>query len=236
MVRHEIISTAGGSGHPVEVSYVHLISHDLRALVRALRDLPEWIVEDIEAAELEVPQTARRSLELLQDRMTRLDTMLADLLTYATIGEDQVADTLQVGEVLDRVLMQFEIPPGFGVECKIRGASIHLGERDAKHFLRALVSNAVLHHGGVEGTVTVDCRTIGEMTRLSVADNGRGIDPGLHSKVFEPPFAAKPKDEREGSGMGLAIVARIAEHYGGTVRVVPTDVGTLIEAEFPRQA
>jgi two-component system sensor histidine kinase FlrB len=80
--------------------------------------------------------------------------------------------------------------------------------------LTNLLENAVqaLEAGG---EIRFDARLDGPVARFAVADNGRGIEPALQSRLFEPFFTTRP----DGTGLGLAIARGVARAHGGDIRI-----------------
>jgi signal transduction histidine kinase len=74
--------------------------------------------------------------------------------------------------------------------------------------LRNLISNAIKHHDRGEGAIAVSAADLGEHYRITVADDGPGIDPAFHTRIFGMFQVLKPRDEVEGSGLGLAIIEK----------------------------
>ena len=94
---------------------------------------------------------------------------------------------------------------------------------------RNLISNAVKHHPGPQGRIVVSCKEQGEHYVFAVEDDGEGIPAEYAERVFEMFQTLKPRDQVEGSGMGLAIVNRIVQWQGGRVWFEPAAA----EAEAP---
>jgi signal transduction histidine kinase len=83
-----------------------------------------------------------------------------------------------------------------------------------------LIGNAIKHHDRPqEGRVSVSVADAGELYEFRVADDGPGIDPAYHEKVFVIFQTLEPRDKVEGTGIGLAIVKKTVERFGGAVRV-----------------
>lgn len=97
--------------------------------------------------------------------------------------------------------------------------------------LRNLIGNAIKHHDRPDGHVHVNAQAIarsevpaetnqaGDLIEFTIADDGPGIDPAFHERIFQMFQTLQPRDLVEGSGMGLAIVKRMVESHGGTIRV-----------------
>ena len=78
-----------------------------------------------------------------------------------------------------------------------------------------------------EGKIVIGCVNLGDFWKFSVADNGPGIDPKYHERIFQVFQTLQARDEHESTGIGLALVKKIVESYGGQIWVESTiDQGT----------
>jgi light-regulated signal transduction histidine kinase (bacteriophytochrome) len=102
--------------------------------------------------------------------------------------------------------------------------------------LTSLVDNAIKFRGKESPHIRIAADSAGDRWVISVCDNGLGIDPRHHQRVFDV-FQRVHKDGYPGAGMGLAIARRIVERHQGTIRVesVP-DEGTTVIIELPMQS
>ncbi|MEX3316775.1 ATP-binding protein [Sulfitobacter sp. PS-8MA] len=219
-----------------EEEFIYLVSHDLRSSVRALLELPHWIAEDLEEAGFRLEGPVAESIALMQRHTRRLDRMLIDLLTYSRIGRMQTVSHVGLGKALDQVLEMLSLPRGFTLDRRLDCPSIVMGDRDLQTLLFALIDNAVKHHDRDEGRITFSSQRREGAVILAVEDDGPGIAPEFHTRVFQPLTTLRPRDDVEGSGLGLANVARTAGHYGGGVRLLPMPQGrgTCVEVQFYR--
>lgn len=216
-------------------SFIYLVSHDVRNSVRALMEIPQWIEEDMHDAGMRPSGSLANSLTLMNTHARRLDRMLFDLLVYSRIGRMQVAREIDIDAALDTVLSQIRLPRGFEVRRDLALPRLTLGDRDVLTLLTALIENAIRHHGCDSGTVTVSTRRDGAEAVLSVSDDGQGIPEAYRERVFEAMKTLRPRDEVEGSGMGLAHVRKIARIAGGSARIItpPNGSGTQLELRLP---
>lgn len=229
-----IVRAPVGASQDIE-DFIYLISHDVRASVRALIELPQWIAEDLEDSGVPVTGSVASSIEMMNRHTGRLDRMLVDLLAFSRVGRMQETENILLSAALSDVLEDLRIPAGFSVEQNFEYPAVWLGNKDVLILLRALISNAIKHHDKDRGRVLVTSRAQGAVVLLSVSDNGPGIDESFHERVLAPMTTLRPRDEVEGSGMGLAICNKIAMHYGGSLRVMssPFGRGTQIELSLP---
>ena len=216
-------------------AFVYHVSHDVRASVRALTELPGWIIDDLAEADITVPATVGESLELMQRHTRRLDRMMADLLIFSRIGRWSPPRQIDLAQVLGTVLGGLNFPSGFQIDQDLEVRKILIGEEDLRQLLAALLANTIKHRDTDSGVVSVSSRRDKGSVVISVSDEGPGIDPKHAKRVFEVMSTLKARDEVEGSGMGLAIAQKAAQHYGGCIRLkaAPARRGNMFEVRLP---
>jgi signal transduction histidine kinase len=192
-------------------------AHDLRAPLRAIGHLAEWIGEDLAA---KASAETLENLALLRGRVARLDMLLNGLLAYARIGhEGAEVEDLDVADMVRDIAAVLAPRPGFTVACEGPMPRIRTYRAPLRMVLDNLISNALKHHDRAEGRVTVAMKLAGGEAEFRVADDGPGIPPQFHERVFGVFQTLKSRDEVESSGMGLAIVKKQVERHGGRIRV-----------------
>ncbi len=215
--------------------FIYLLSHDIRNSVRALLEVPQWIQDDLIEAGYRINAPLQENLALMNIHTRRLDRMLIDLLVYSRAGRMQVVKSVDISEAAAIVLDQLSIPSDFEIDLKLKCSEIRMGDRDILTLLSALISNAIKHHDMSQGTVKVtSIKKAGDCV-ITVSDDGPGIPEKYRDRVFEVMTTLKPRDEIEGSGMGLALVRKIVDIYGGQIKWLskPGERGTAIELKFP---
>lgn len=230
----QVAETHTGSSQDIE-DFIYLISHDVRASVRALLELPHWIVEDLEEAGVKVEGSVAASIELMNRHTGRLDRMLVDLLTFSRVGRMQEVRSNILPLVIEQVLEEIQLPAGFKVIKNLECEAIVMGDRDILTLFDALIRNALKHHDKRSGQIVVSSAVQRGEAVLSVADDGPGVPLEYRENVFGAMRTLRPRDEVEGSGMGLTNVRKIAALYGGTAHVTdsPYGRGTLAEVRLP---
>lgn len=198
---------------------VYRISHDLRASVRALKELPGWLAEDLIERGIALGEEPERTLELIQSHARRLDEMLNGLLAFSRVGRLQEIVTVQPLDVFENVLKEIAPGPEVTFFRQFNPVKIRVGSSDVAKIFQILISNAIRHNPAERRHVEiVSCRS-GSVWELLVADNGPGIPQPSREEIFRPMVKLVSRDEDEGGGMGLAILRKITETYGGSVHV-----------------
>lgn len=214
--------------------FIYLLSHDVRNSARALVELPEWIREDMAAEGQPISKSLAENLSLMDVHTRRLDRMLIDLLVYSRVGRKQSVQEVDLLDAVQQVLEQVQLPMGFEVSCDLKCKTLLFGERDILTLLTALISNSIKHHHKDSGSINVSSRVENSECVICVSDDGPGIDEKYQERVFQAMTTLKPRDEVEGSGMGLAIVRKIVELHGGKLAWTKpaSQSGTALEMRF----
>ena len=208
--------------HEVERLF-HAVSHDLRAPLRGVINLVEWAEEDLATNDV---AEVKAHLGMLRQRIERLDTMLSDLLSFARVGRAKhPVEEVEVSTLLDEIRRGLVmVPDGFAVEWDEMPVLVTQKTLLSQVFIN-LVSNALKHHHRPEGRIVIRHREVDGVHEFSVADDGPGIPEEYREKIFGMFATLKPRDEVEGSGMGLAFVHKLIMQRRGTITVTETPGG-----------
>jgi hypothetical protein len=217
--------------------FAYVISHDLRAPLRGLR----YAATDAQAALVGgEAEAATEHLTRVIERARRMGAMLTGLLEYSRIGRKSDAAV-----VLDTRALAEEIAAssteGSPHRITVEGTWPEL-ETIAEPLdivVRNLVDNAVKHHDGERGCIRVACEETADRLIITVADDGPGIEPEWHRAIFEPFKQIADADEAppDGAGIGLALVKKTVERFGGSVSVESDPArarGTTFRVEWPK--
>jgi PAS domain S-box-containing protein len=197
--------------------FASVASHDLRAPLRVVANLTEWIEEDLPG---ELPDKVRQHITKLHDRVARMQRLIDDLLSYSRAGRERGEIVRVDSAAMIRELVSLLAPPeAFVVEVAPEMPVFTTAKAPLEQVFRNLLGNAIQHHDRADGKVVVSCRDRGERYEFSVRDDGPGIPAESQSLVFDMFHKLKPRGRVESSGIGLALVKRIVEVHGGQVRL-----------------
>jgi len=214
-------------------TFAYVASHDLKSPLRGIFQLSQWIEEDLNNGNA---SAVPGHMDMLRGRIRRMENLLDDLLAYSRAGRlEGSVSQIEVG-LLARSLFDMQAPPaGFSFSVAGDLPSFATLATPFEQVLRNLFSNAIKHHDRAEGRIELGWRNEGKgYYEFSVTDDGPGIPPQYHERVFGMYQTLRPRDEVEGSGMGLALVKKIVETYGGKASVVSDGIrGCSIRFTWP---
>jgi PAS domain S-box-containing protein len=196
--------------------FVSIAAHDLKAPLRAISNLSEWIEEDLQE---QIPG-GNPQLQLLRQRVKRMDALIDGLLRYSRAGKEELAiETVDVGEVLAETIDSLAPPSGFRIEIATPMPILDTKRLLLSQVFANLISNAIKHHHLVDGRIEITAEDLGDRNRFSVTDDGPGIPAGESQKQIFEIFQTlnSPADSTENTGIGLALVKKIVEGEGGKI-------------------
>ena len=211
------------SNHDLE-QFAYVASHDLKAPLRAMTLLVQWIRQDLGDIDA---GNVQENLGLLERRTARLGRLLDDLLAYSRVGRKVGEHSMTDCNALVRDVIELcGAPQHIRVSIATQLPTFATYATPLEQVFRNLIGNAIKHHPGPTGSVTISHEEADEHYVFAVQDDGEGIRPEYAERVFQMFQTLKPRDEVEGSGMGLAIVQRIVAWQGGRVWFEPAPAGS----------
>jgi PAS domain S-box-containing protein len=215
--------------------FVYTASHDLRSPLNGVSTVVQWILQDDGALAAE----SRNRLALIQGRIERMKRLLNDIRDYARAGQpaELKGTPLTAAELVADVAATSDVPTGFSLRCDPSLGDVFVNRVPLEQVLHNLISNAIKHHDRETGIVTVSVESDGPHLRFSVIDDGPGVPDAYREAVFEMFKTLKPRDEVEGSGMGLALVRKIVGRLGGKCGIEEAQGrGAKVWFDWPRSA
>lgn len=213
--------------------FAYVASHDLKSPLRGIDQLASWVIEDLEAGNMtEIPE----NLTMMRQRVQRLESLLNDLLAYSRIGRDKAKiASVDSAALANELFLLNSPPPGFQLTTEGSLPVFTTAIVPFEQVIRNLLSNAVKHHDRNNGQLQISCTEEDNFYTFAVNDDGPGIEPKHHEHIFKMFKALKPRDEVEGSGMGLSMIKKIVEYYGGKVYLESTvGQGTTFYFSWPK--
>ncbi len=195
--------------------FAYIASHDLKAPLRAIKTLADWISSDY-AEKLD--NDGQEQLKLLRQRVDRMHNLIEGILQYSRVGRvKEKIVPVNLGTLLPEIIDMLAPPENIKITVETEMPSIKCEETRIMQVFQNLLSNAVKYMDKPDGLIKVGCCEEGEFWKFSVADNGPGIDPKHWDRIFKIFQTLMPRDEFESTGIGLTVVKKIVELYGGRI-------------------
>lgn len=213
--------------------FAYIASHDLQAPLRGIAHLVTWLEEDLGPA---LAGDTRHKMDLLRQRVRRLETMLSDLLQYSRAGRSVPSELIEPARLIADVIESIDPPAGFELEVDVPEGALRTAAAPLQQVVLNLIDNAVKHHDRTAGHIVVSARDRGERLEFAVTDDGPGIPAQQRERVFQMFYTLQPRDKVEGNGIGLAVVQKVVATRGGKVTIEdnPEGRGTTIRFDWPK--
>ncbi|MDQ7837388.1 MAG: PAS domain S-box protein [Thermodesulfobacteriota bacterium] len=202
-------------------NFIHMVSHDLKTPIISIQGFAARLLKNYQE---KLGDKGRNYLERIKSSACRMEMLISDLLALSKIG--RVASRFEDVSALDIVTevisnlqyrmrekgIEVVVPPGLPV--------INADQAKLYQVFENLLANATKYMGNTKNPrIDIGYEDRGDFHRFYVRDNGSGIDPQYHRKIFEMFYRLKETKAEDGTGLGLAIVDRIVRAHGGRVWV-----------------
>jgi signal transduction histidine kinase len=190
-------------------------SHDLKAPLRGIANLAAWLEEDLGE---KLTEATREQLGLLRDRVQRMNALIEGLLDYSRIGKAaHTMGSVDTGKLLAEIIDSLSPPDGFIVDVAGNMPTLYTDRLHLYQVFSNLIGNSIKHSKGEQGHTVVTAHNQGEYYEFTVADNGPGIAPEYHDKIFMMFQTLEVNDYGSNTGIGLALVKKIVQEHGGSI-------------------
>ncbi len=197
--------------------FAYAVSHDLKAPIRGIHNVIAWSEEDLGN---ELSEQMKKNLDIISQKAKRMEDLINGLLDYARLRKKSPSEFVNVNDLVDEIVESI-VPRNFNVE--VQDLPVIYTERlKLEQVFANLISNAVKYTTKENVQLVINCKEFADHYEFSVKDNGIGIDPEYHDRIFEIFQTLREKDEKESTGIGLALIKRILDDQNCTIRVVST--------------
>lgn len=186
--------------------FAHVVSHDLKAPIRGIHNVTKWMEEDFSQ---EMPPQMEKYLAIIHQRTMRMEALINGLLDYARISMRTQPEKIDTNALV-REITDVLVPR----TCKLyisQLPELYTERLKLEQIFANLISNAVKFVPAENGRISITCEVHPGHYAFTVSDNGPGIDPAFHEKIFEIFQTLREKNEKESTGVGLAIVKKIMD-------------------------
>lgn len=195
--------------------YAHIVSHDLKSPLRSISALLSWIKEDNEEL---INDSSKVYFDNIDKSLEHMENLISDVLIYSSISFEQIKFTsIDIKKLLNEIVDYIFVPEHVTIEIGAMPPKIKADYTQFKQLFQNLITNAVKFIDKEKGKVKILYESDEFFYKFSISDNGIGIDEKYHDKIFDV-FQSLTKDSKS-SGIGLSIVKKIINLYGGKIWV-----------------
>lgn len=193
----------------------------MKAPLRAVINLAQWIAED---AAHTLSDESRKHLGMIGSRVNRLQSLIDGILSYSRAGANaESCERVDVAALLQEVLELLAPPDNARILVESPMPVLMTELAPLRQVFMNLIGNAIKHSARPDTVVSITARKGSEgLWRFSVTDNGPGIDPKYHDRVWKIFQTLEARDKVEGAGIGLSLVRKLVEHRGGHAEIEST--------------
>ena len=195
--------------------FAYIVSHDLKAPLRAIASLVNWLSTDYGE---KFNAEGKEMITLLTGRVRRMNDLIDGILQYSRVGrihEDKIK--VNLNHLIEDVIELVAPPSNFKIEVKKKLPSLICEKTRMEQVFENLVANAIKYMDKPEGKISIRCTSQNGHWKFGVTDNGPGIEETYFEKIFQIFQTLAPRDEIESTGVGLSLVKKIVEMYGGKI-------------------
>ena len=232
--RERLIGALARSNQELD-QFAYVASHDLKAPLRGIANLSQWIEEDLGD---DVPPDVSEKMALVRGRVQRLEALIDGILQYSRAGRVRsVIEQVDVEVLVKDVVELLAPPPEIRVTVEPGMPTIRTERTPLQQIFMNLINNAIKYNRHPGAVITVSSRDAGNMYAFSVTDNGPGIEPEYHDRIFGIFQTLESRDRVEGTGIGLSVVKKTVELHGGSITVRSAlGEGATFTFEWPKDA
>lgn|GEM_PF-1703737 len=196
-------------------NFAYIVSHDLKAPLRGIGSLANWLVTDYKD---KLDEEGAEIIDLLINRVERMKNFIDGILQYSRVSRVRDNDVdVDLNKLVRDVIEMIAPPPNINIKVQselpvIKGEKLYM-----EQVFQNLLSNAIKFMDKPEGKIRIGCRAVGDFWEFSIKDNGSGIDEKYFNKIFMIFQTLQPRDKFESTGVGLSIVKKIIETSGGKI-------------------
>jgi light-regulated signal transduction histidine kinase (bacteriophytochrome) len=193
--------------------YAHMVSHDLKSPLRSIDALTAWLKEDYQD---KLDKNGNDSINLIRNNVEKMDTLINGILDYSTISKNQTEYyDVDTNNLVEDIIGMMILPPSISIVKSSNLPTVKGDKYRLQQLFQNLIDNAVKYNDKAEGIIEIGFEDDNDFWKFHVKDNGKGIEGVYFDKIFKT--FQKLENNPESSGIGLSIVKKIVNLYGGTI-------------------
>lgn len=227
----EVLLKSLESKNQVLSDYAHMVSHDLKSPLRSINSLLNWIIEDNQEL---IDSNCKEKFLLIMKNLEKMDGLINGILNYSTIDQKiLVTYKIDLFELVSEIKQILLIPEQITIEISKNLPVILSDKSRMQQLFQNLIQNAVNSVDIDSGKIEIGVEDNIKTWRFFIKDNGVGISPQHHKKIFK--IFEKLDNNLDSTGIGLSIVKKIVDYYNGKIFLESElGVGTTFYVDLPK--
>jgi two-component system sensor kinase FixL len=215
-VRNQLLEQLASANQELK-DFAYIVSHDLKAPLRGIKTLVDWITAD---SGDKLDEESRQQMKLLTGRVNRMHNLIDGILQYSRVGRTE-GEMVQVNlnELIPEVIDMIAPPENITITIENELPTIMFEPTRITQVFQNLLSNAVKYMNKPKGLIKVGSIEEDGFWKFYITDNGPGIEEKHFEKIFQMFQTLAPRDEFESTGVGLTVTKKIVELYHGKIWV-----------------
>jgi signal transduction histidine kinase len=195
--------------------FAYIVSHDLKAPLRGIASLAEWFAQDYGTL---LDDQGKMLLDLLGGRVRRMGELIDGVLEYSRVDrQKEEKRNINLHLLLTEMIDVLAIPAGINVFFDTELPIIHGEKTRIQQLFQNLIGNAIKYMGKSTGEIHIGYHPLQNKGEFYVSDDGVGIEEKYFEKIFQIFQTLVSPEQSESTGVGLAIVKKVVELYGGRI-------------------
>lgn len=200
--------------------FAYIVSHDLKAPLRAIGSLADWISEDYYHL---FDDLGKEQINLLQGRIRRMYSLIDGIFEYSRVGRVEERKTkVNLNDIIRDIKNNIDCPPNFEILIENELPVLYWDPTRVYQVFQNLISDAIKYNDKQHGFVRISSQATRSYYLITVEDNGCGIEEKYFDKIFKIFQTLRPRDQVESTGVGLTLIKKIIELYGGNISLNST--------------
>ncbi len=193
--------------------FAYVISHDLKAPLRGIKNLASWIEEDNKNS---FSAETKEYLSLMGNQTESMDKLINGILNYSRAGNGKLEkEEIDLNELLNELAGLYIVRGDIKIDVAIRLPVIYYNRATMTQVYQNLLSNAIKHNDKEVKEIKIFCVESEQYFEFVISDNGPGIAVEHHERIFE--LFQTLSEKMENTGIGLPVVKKLVEDAGGRI-------------------
>ncbi len=197
--------------------FAYIVSHDLKAPLWGIKALADWMSEDYGD---KLGEEGNEQISSLLQQVERMHNLIDGVLQYSRVGRaEEDLTQVHLNELIPEVIEMVAPPDNITITVENQLPVVECERTRILQVFENLLSNAVKYMDKPQGKISIGCVEEDGFWKFSVTDNGPGIEEKHFERIFQIFQTLSPKDEFKSTGIGLTLIKKVVELYGGKVWV-----------------